>query len=294
MHLPFEEMKVRLESLRCLASDHIGTNYEESRDPYQQRPYHSRWHTFDTHARFVSLASAVRNRNPDLISESDIMAGEAAAFAHDTDQTCMYVTGPFGKMRKRFSGPIEGASAIWCIRMMDQVGGFTPSQKEVAAEAIMGTVPAWDGVKNRLIQPNLRPGVKLATILLAIADLGGGVMGGTAFAKEGRLVFVEDNLFVLEALLETGMRDVPSNAQFLCEKIVAYMGSQIGFLKGVADRLEEEILPLVLVEVRDPIRSVCTGTTAADKACRGVWEWTQEMADKKDYMNLFRFMGYRV
>lgn len=284
----------KIEAVAKRVHEEMGPKYWWTPDAYEVRPYHGSWHIADTRSRTVFVVDTVRRLCPDLITHEEEEAAEAAAWAHDVDQSCIYTNGPNGKMRKRFSGPIEGASAIWLARTMDEIGGFTPHQKEVAVEAIMGTVPAWDAAKKRLIQPNLKSGVRVTTIILALADIGGGVIGGAPFAKEGRLVFTEDHLYVLDALQACNMLEVPENAQDLCEKVVAYLESQISFLKGVADRVEEEMLPLVPEKARDPIRSVCVGTPAAHKAAVEVHDWAQGMLERKDYMNLFRFMGYRV
>lgn len=265
--------------------------YEQANDPREVRPYHSWWHTDDVHDRVVRLIKAIRINAPELVTDEDADATQAAAYAHDVVQTCIYIKGQNGTMRKRFSGPIEGASAMWLLTVVGD--SFTAVQKETAVEAIMATVPAWDGAKMRLIQPNLKPDVKLTTVLMALADLGGGVMDGAAFADEGRLVYVEDHVYALDALLSAN-GNLPSNAAFLAEQMVKYLGSQIGFLKGVADRVEEEMLSLVVEVARDPIRSVCIGTEAAHKAAVKVYEKAKQMAGCAEYAQLFKFMGYNI
>lgn len=285
----------KIDKIRDFAREHIEKCYEQAADPFERRPYHGWWHTHDVYDRFCVLKQAVRSVDEKAISEEEGEAGEGASVMHDFDQTYVKVLNSEGLlMRKRFSGPIEGTSAMRMVDIMDKIGGFTTDQKAVGVEAIMATVPDWDGKKNRLIQPNLKPGVRLTSVLLAIADLGGGVMGGAAFAKEGRLVFTEDHLYVLDALLTCNSSSPPKNAPFLAERIVTYMRGQVAFLDGFIDRLFEEIIPLVPVCFREAILSVCDKGHAARREVQKLSKWAAEMQEKEDYMNLFRFMGYQV
>lgn len=278
-----------LNDVRIAAQKIICLNYEHSPDPREFRAYHTWDHTVGVHYNFVRLANAVRHVAPEMISDEYLEAGEGAAYAHDVDQTCIYVQGPHGTMRKRFPGLIEAASAMWLVRVTKT---WTQEQKEAAIEAIMGTVPKLDSGKKRLTQPNLTPGVKITTVLLALADLGDGVMGGPLFAKRGRLMFIEDHIYVLDAL--TKHNGQPPNSAFLAQQMIDYLGGQNDFLKGVQDRIEEELLPLIPEKCKDAIRSVCTGTQAAHQASLEVWEQAAQMADRKEFTNIFRFMGYRV
>ena len=281
-----------LQMVRRRAKERIDMMAAKGNGPMASLDYHRWQHTEEVEERFGHLCDAVRRAGSHLISEENELAGRAAAYAHDVDQSCVYVPGPNGLMRKRFTGLIEASSAMWLLAMLEEMEApVTVPQKEVMVEAILATVPEWDRVKNRLTQPNLKPGVRLTSVLLAIADLGGGVMDGRKFAREGREVMREDHLYIRQAICDAD-GGLPRNTKILADIMVGYLGGQMAFLQAVEDRLGQEILPLVVLEVREPIRGVCNKAPEARTAALQVYEHASELAGQERYGNLFTFMGY--
>ena len=276
----------------------IVEHYEVSLDPYCVLPYHRASHTFkDVLSRFKCLVEAVRAEAYGFLPDDEVEGATAGVYGHDADQTFEMVEVNGLLMRKRFSGLIEPASAMFLARSMRKVGGFNHKQIDIAVEGVMATVPAWDGQRMRLTQPNLKPGVRLTSVLLALADIGAGVISGAPFANEGRMVFTEDHLYVLKAFLAVDYdidRVRTEDLTSFSTAIINYLGGQVSFLQGQADRVEEEILPLVPKETVEPIRQVCTGTAAARKSTEDLYAWAKQMRDNEDYANLFRIMGYPV
>ena len=267
----------------------ISEQYENPKSlPFDRLWFHTAEHTKGVHRRYVQLVNAIRSQYPDLISDDEQEAGEYAALAHDVDQTYMVIDGKHGKKRKRFSGFIEPASAIWAIRLLGS--RLTNPQKETLIEGIMGTVPAWDPEKKRLNQPNLKPGCKLTTVLLAMADLGDATMDGTSFGRNGRLMIKEDHLYILEALIDSQGR-LPANASFLCERMVEELTNEEELLDSIRD-LVDLYLSLVPCEIQPIILGECIGVEKARFYCRAVAAQVQSLYQGKQYDAIFHYVGY--
>lgn len=158
--------------------------------------------------------------------------------------------------RKRETGPNEQATIDGEIDFMDQVNAqrqshglsplFTDRHKTLLTDAILSTVPGWDGAT--VFQPNLQKlstgvpdEVKLFNHAMAWADLKGVFTGGLErFEKEGDLNLLEDYPDIME--VATHPEDYSSEVkEVVAERIRKWRADQISFSKAQWDQLQEQL-----------------------------------------------------
>lgn len=227
----------------------IKERYEDSAEERDNLPFHNSQHTEGVIRRTEAVLSAIREADPSLVSERDIALGRLAGAYHDTVQKWeenRVADGQFTKViRRRFAGNNEKSSADESVAFMDKAWNdgdeiFSKADKAVMREAIGVTEPGWDSVNKTVVQPQLSEDSSLIARAVALADLGtAGIDGSQAFTNEGKTLFKEDNLDILDAIRNGKFSD--EQKVYFKQRMLEWLNTQVGFARGRKARLAIEV-----------------------------------------------------
>lgn len=273
----------------------IKERYENSSEEKNNLPFHNVQHTEGVIRRTEIVLSAIREADPSLVSERDIKLGRLAAAYHDTIQRSeenKVTDGQFTKvLRRRFAGANEKASAEEGVAFMNEVNSrgksvFSENDKDVIREAVDATVPSWDPVNKTVMQPKLADNSSLIARAVALADLGNaGMDGGEVYINEGKALFREEQLDIIEALKSGDVS--PEQQEYFKKRMVSWHQSQVGFARGRQQRLEAE-LQAIPEAARD---SVATLFSKFDESVRASEEFAH-LSEAMGFEEIARDMGY--
>lgn len=229
----------------------IGNDFENSANEEEKLPFHNREHTEGVIRRTSLILSALKEADPLLVNEQDIILGRFAAAFHDLIQKWeknSLQEKEFVKItRRRFSTDNERASADEAIKFMEEINRendeeiFSENNKRVVREAIEVTIPGFDPSLQTVIQPNLKENTSLIARAVALADIGAaGMEGPEAFLPEGDALFREENLDILKALKNP--RNISEKEkEYYQKRMLNWSKSQESFVQGRKTRLAEEL-----------------------------------------------------
>lgn len=278
------------------AMDLLKERYEDQLEEKDNLPFHNVEHTQGVMRRVEAILKAIQEADPALVSDHDIEIGRLASAYHDTVQQWeenRVKDGDFEKvLRKRFIGKNETASSDEAVAFMLKANEneviFSDDDKVTVQRAIDTTVPGWDVKNGTVMQPNLKESNSPVERALALSDIGvAGIDGPEKFLPEGKALFREENLDILEAI-RSG-EDIPKAKQeFFKKRMVGWLKSQAGFAKGRQARLEEEIKSIPSEEARKSVAKLFSKFEDSIKA-------SKEVADEAEGMTfeeLVKYMGY--
>lgn len=226
---------------------------------YGHLPFHNREHTEAVMRRTERILRVIKEHNPPLVTDRDILLGKFAAAFHDRYQISIPVssvdkdTGLTKVMRSRAIQGNEGVSAYDAIQFMDRVNEmqqpdmFSGDDMKLIGEALQGTTPGFNPDKKTVVQPLIEKGSSLITYALALADLGdAGMDGPDAFVNAGVNLFREENLDVEEAIKNATDKENPvaltdQQKEFFKKRMLAWSGFQPSFAQGRNELFEQEI-----------------------------------------------------
>jgi len=196
----------------------IKGNFENPESARENLAFHNSVHTERIIERTGLIIDAIKEANPELVSEKTKVLGTISAAFHDTVQGWEEKNAKDGDFAKttigRFVGQNEKASADLGAEFMDKSNKesnmeiFSEDDKKILREAIEATVPGFDPKKG-VIQPNLNENSSIVARALALADLGGaGMAGPEIFLEEGDVLFKEENLDIREARRGNSVRAI--------------------------------------------------------------------------------------
>jgi hypothetical protein len=229
----------------------IGERFERSPEKRDNCAFHGVWHTQNVIDRTEKILMAMRQANPELVSERDIALGCHAAAWHDVVQNWRerkVVDGQFNKiLRQRFISENEKISAQEAIDFMEQLNReqnkeiFSDKDKEITREAIKATIPDFSSEEKTVFQPYLNGQSSPVARAVALADIGGaGMDGPEKFLAEGNALFREENLDINDAI-ENQKNLLPEEKEFYRQRIIAWSNIQISFAQGRKNLLETEL-----------------------------------------------------
>ena len=278
------------------AMDLLKKRYEGQPEEENNLPFHNSEHTLGVIRRTEKILKAIQAADQNLVNSHDLEIGRLASAFHDTVQEWEKNTindGNFEKvLRKRFAGNNETASSneavAFMVRANENEFVFSDNDKKTVQRAINATVPGWDMENKTIKQPNLQDNNSLVERAVALADLAtAGMDGPEKFVKEGKALFREENLDILEAV-RSG-EDIPKDKQESFKKrILGYLKSQANFAKGRQARLEEEIQPIRHEEAREAVAKLFSRFEDSIQK-------SKEVADEAEGMTfeeLVEYMGY--
>jgi hypothetical protein len=230
----------------------VKERFEDAPDKRDRLPFHNVEHTQGVVDATEAVLRALKTNLPDDISERDIQLARLIASHHDTVQKWSddsVVDGDNTKiLRKREITDNEAASAEELFAFMDKVNSgspmgdvFTDEDKKIAREAIMTTVPDFDGENSTAFQPNLSERSSLIARAVALADLGAAGMGGAEhYRRDGDTFFMEENLDIFDAIQDPGsITDVQK--EYFSGRMLGWAKFQSTFARGRQKRLHEEL-----------------------------------------------------
>src|SRR3989344_3264854 len=231
------------------AMDLLKKRYEGQPEEENNLPFHNSEHTMGVIRRTEKILKAIQAADQNLVNSHDLEIGRLASAFHDTVQE-------------------------W--------------DKNTVQRAINATVPGWDMENKTIKQPNLQDNNSLVERAVALSDLAtAGMDGPEKFVKEGKALFREENLDILEAV-RSG-EDIPKDKQESFKKrILGYLKSQANFAKGRQARLEEEIQPIRHEEAREAVAKLFSRFEDSIQK-------SKEVADEAEGMTfeeLVEYMGY--
>lgn len=276
----------------------IKERYEDSPKERDNLPFHNVKHSEDVIRRAETILSAIQKADPSLVSERDIAMSRLAGAYHDTVQRWeenKVADGQFTKvLRRRFTGDNEKASAGEGIVFMDEVNSrgesvFSEEDKDALRETIEATMPGWDPVNKTVMQPKLTKESSLVARAVALADLGAAGMDGTkAFATEGKTLFKEENLDILDALRSKGIEGISdTQKEYFHSRMVGWLKFQAGFAQGREKRLETE-LQAIPESARESVASLFSKFNESISAS----EIVARRAEAMNFEDVVKDMGY--
>lgn len=223
----------------------IDSKYGDDVHISEQRPYHNRAHTYAVVDRTGRLLWAAHKADSNLVKEEDIYIGMIAAAFHDVVQERGAEKGSNEKKSIKVAHE-------WMEKFNKQNSStiFTSTHKNVVKNAILGTIPDFNG--KTVTQPNVTRNSPVITRMVALADLGA---AGMLNALEGSDELdpdstVGDNvkLFLEEKNNQDFIKKMRSGESLSNgykrtwrEKMVKSAKSQIDFVKGRMELFENEI-----------------------------------------------------
>jgi hypothetical protein len=300
----------------------IKNRYEASPDPVKRLSFHNRVHSLEEIRRTQLILKAIHDAAPDLVTERDILLSTIPAAFHDTEQ--IEDPNEFSNgntQRKRIFKKCEEGSVKNAFAFMDEVntrepGTFYKKEKtttnhipsdqngnmteqeekddyEIVNEAIMGTVPGWNG--KTVVQPNLAPESNLIAHAVAFADINTiGLEDTDMLLYEAVSLFRENNIDIL-AKARDGSFFTESDFAEIKQRITAWFGVQLGFIKGRYEVFETELNKIEDERARNAIRGVFTGfqTNAFERTYKKMENDFLELQELPT-IQLLETVGYQV
>lgn len=278
------------------ALDTLEERFEQSAEKHGSLEYHKRTHTEDSVIpNFIKIAEAIG------LSEREIELGILIAAYHDIVQEWHGEKTKEGyRMRRRHSVENEEASFAELESYMLSVNGeakeviFTTSDFEIARNAILATIPSFEG--GTVVQKNLEDTNSKLVAAVALADLAtAGMEGPAAYKAGGDALFREENLDIAEDIKHVDT--LPSDKkEAYRERMLAWTKSQEGFAAGRRDRTFYDDregggdLDVFLPEERANVRELFSQFQASIDAASALYTAREHMPFEK----LARSMGYTI
>lgn len=231
--------------------------------------FHNSEHTEGVILGIETILSVMQESDSSLVSDRDIAIGRLIAAWHDVVQEwepneVEEKEGEFAGKKKLFrkrkikdnEKASSGELVSFMIEKVSVTGAkiFTKDELFLVVESIDATVPGWDPENKTVSQPNLEKKkedsrrnkkikISMVEIALALADLGvAGMDGPEKFAEDGKRLFREENLDVLEAVKSRGIDGIPTDSQiYFKQRMINWLRSQSGFVQGRQKRLDAEL-----------------------------------------------------
>lgn len=243
-----QRFEVAVEKGIELALCEIAVKYEESGFP-ERLDYHNTVHTISKMARTELILRTIMAEDPKLVTMHKILLGRFADAYHDIEMVWANVNGK----RVRPFGVSEENSVDRGLGYMVACGRqtFSVNDECVVDEAIMMTPAAYDPGRKLIYQPNLRKGVGVVAVAVALSDINAcGLDGAQVFLRESDQVFVEENMDIAEVLEYGGYVDESWKL-----RIVNAAEFSLNFAKGRKLCIDDEIA-LLPERVRAAVREL--------------------------------------
>lgn len=231
-----------METIRNWCVNYLILHYEVASDHRANLAYHDSAHSLRVARDTVHILRLVQSYQPSQISDRDIQLGEIAGLTHDLIQqwgTQTSSANGFIKIEKyRKTGFNEKASAAIAIRIMKDINEyvgreiFTNTDFYRINAALLATVPVYDPVLQTIYQDYLALTDDPLAIALALADLGGGAIGGRSrYQMEGDALFRELNDDIA-ILTHKGIILSAPHMESIRNRILDWSRGQIAFASG--------------------------------------------------------------
>lgn len=245
------------------ALDLIKQKFENQEEAKDNLPFHNVEHSKGVKENVEEILRAIQQASPELVSDHDVDIGRLAAAYHDIVQLWTekkVKEGEFEKVirdrspGKRLKDGVEininneadsGDKAAECMRIANRNGEvYSGADIEAVRKAISMTVAGWDPKRRTVAQTNLKDSSSAVELALALADLATAGKGGPEkFADEGKRLFREDNLDILEAI-GSGENISHDKQEYFKTRMLNFLRSQPAFALGREVRLYDEIRSL--------------------------------------------------
>lgn len=292
-----EDFKLAVGRVLGKALDSLQEDFKNQPKERDNLPFHNSEHTEGVIRRIEMILSAVKEADSTLLTDHDIDIGKLAGAGHDLVQRWeenKIADGEFVKViRKRFAGRNEEESSDKLIIMLQEenenVQLFTDDDKATIQRAIHTTVPGWDMENKTVMQPNLTDGNSLVERAVALSDLAtAGMDGPKKFANEGKALFREENLDILEAVRNQDENPLSDKQkEYFKKRMVEWLKSQAGFAKGRQARLKSEI-QAIPESAREAVEKLFDKFDDSIVYAEKIAELTGNM----DFEELIKYMGY--
>lgn len=220
--------------------ERITTQFNASPKWEERLPYHSAKHTLAVIRRTRSILTAIRQKEPTLVSSRDAELASFAAAFHDVAQPwyleTSIVLGQTMIARKKIPGLPEKNSidlAFDFMQMINDRNGyiFAPGDFAVVQEAIEATIPSFDRETKTVVQPRIGGSSSLIAQAVALADLGAcGMDGGLSLVNDTNTLFVEDNLDFAEKLHLRNFKE--ASQPVFRQRYLEWFEKQLNFARG--------------------------------------------------------------
>lgn len=259
----------------------------------QSLPYHGVLHSIWRVPRRVELIlETVREADPHLLTLKHIALGKISAEFHDIRQRWEEENGK----RKRLTGKNEEESAEVTAQFLQRMNAkyrqhgtiFTPEDIDLVKTSIIATTPALKD--DKLIQPLLTPDSHPVTVALCMSDVKGPLIDGPeTFIPDGDALFREDNMDIMRALTERGVKGLSKREkEDFRKRMIDWLKSQIVFVKG-----QQELVDLDLRAIPEPGRSkVRKLFQRGDESIEALMKVIEERDRIEDFESLVDKFGY--
>ncbi|MEK7602442.1 MAG: HD domain-containing protein [Patescibacteria group bacterium] len=202
--------------------------------------YHNSSHTEGVIRRALKIAEAL-----ELSEEQKRLVVIAASFHDVVQEWEPQDKGEGVVFRKRKIGDNERAAAEEAVAWMKEQedGDFTEADYELVRSAIQITEPDWDIDNKTVMQKGLNETTDPTIRAAVLADLSSGAMEPETFKEEGRQLFIEEQLDIIEALKRAeSPSDIPEAVQQAYQtRYRTWLSVQEGFVRGREARFKTEL-----------------------------------------------------
>ena len=256
----FEESAIALGARALYVVD---SRYEQNQNPEYDFQYHRVRHSALVASRFKSLAEEIYKVDPEIISQRDILLGEALAKGHD--RFIAWYSEPQFKnciervLMRRLGGYNEETSAFETIGDMRKINLdlgieiFTNEDEKVCFESYGVTIPGFSLETKTVFQPRLCKDSSLIARLIAFADLGSAGLFPFGYIKDGNNLFREEQLDIFRRLTDAEPI-AEAERKDISDRIRLWSHSQVDFAFGRGALFEQELGDLP-EKIKDILRS---------------------------------------
>ena len=245
----------------------IESRFENPDDPESQQDYHRALHTKKrVIAGAKKILTAIREEDPDLVSERDIELGKFAAAFHDTVQNgkVIEVIDKEGRIMLKLKRDIrnnEIASADEAEIFMQKINNeqgediFTARDMMIVKESIMLTVPTFDTQKKTVVQPGFAEASIIAKAV-ALADLGTPGMGNAYASKYDTMALFREENRDFRRDFNLPAEQIPIDTQeWYKKRIVGWCEDQKAFIVGreIQHKEDRRAMPLGMQRAVDKL-----------------------------------------
>lgn len=215
----------------------IVQRYEKNPIKENNLAYHNWEHTHKVLLGALKLEEILTARA--YLHEKDFDLLKYAALGHDLVQDFVWTEAPnkIGKIRVSKTGQNEEKSVAETLKIVEEYTVLTTEEEAALSEAILITVPAWDGELQTAYQPNLRTVPSYISLCIALADLDYiGMVGEDNFVEIGNRLFREQRLLPELKTLTAEQK------QLLQQELNAWNAKELQFCEGRKARFQKEIV----------------------------------------------------
>lgn len=273
----------------------IESKFEHNPDHYPSYlwnlDYHRKLHTQGTERGTVTILDTARFANPSLLTLKDVVCGRISASFHDPVQNWTKENGK----RKRATGPNEWESAEMAVEFLRKINRrygngkdlFTVEDEELVRNPILATEAGFkDGT---VVQPLLTSSSHINTKALCMSDVNRCLIDGPeVFIPEGDALFREDNIDIMVALKEKGVKNLTqAEMKEFRDRMLRWLEEQIVFVRGREMWLESD-LSGIPEPAKSEVRKLFVHGEDSKAALR------QAIAERTDlsFANLVQEFGY--